>query len=249
MVSGESMEVERSVPERPERPAGGDGKFPEERVPGGTPVGSGDHVVKEGECISSLAAQAGLRLLDIWENPANAVLHDTRQNPNVLLPRDRVAIRTLELKQEDRPTDNRARFQLDSEPVFLQIQVLRRDIPLAGRPFTLKVDGLTIDDVVPADGIIKAQIPATATSGSLRVGRGASLFNLQLKLGALHPVESDTGVQQRLLNLGFDCGPIDGHIGPRTRAAIRVFQEKFGLQIDGIAGPQTRNRLKQEHGC
>lgn len=213
-------------------------------------MGTGDHVVKEGECISLLAAQAGLRLVDIWEHPANRALHDARNNnPNVLLPRDRVAIRQLQLKEEDRPVDNRARFQLGAEPVFLQIRVLRRDVPLAGRPFTLVVGTLTVQDVVPGDGVIKAQISPTVTQGFLRVGRGGSLFNLTLKLGALHPVESDTGVQQRLLNLGFDCGPIDGIIGPRTRAALRLFQEKFGLQIDGIAGPQTRNRLKQEHGC
>jgi N-acetylmuramoyl-L-alanine amidase len=72
---------------------------------------------------------------------------------------------------------------------------------------------------------------------------------MKLKLGALSPVASAKGVQQRLQNLGFDCGPIDGIVGPRTRAAVRNFQAKFGLPPDGILGPQTRTLLKEKHGC
>lgn len=47
-------------------------------------------------------------------------------------------------------------------------------------------------------------------------------------------------IQRQLAALGFDPGPIDGIIGPRTRAAIRAFQTSRGLLVDGIVGPQTR---------
>ena len=72
---------------------------------------------------------------------------------------------------------------------------------------------------------------------------------MELNLGALHPVATETGVQQRLQNLGFDCGKIDGVVGPRTRGAIRNFQGSVGLNIDGKLTPETRNKLKEEHGC
>jgi peptidoglycan hydrolase-like protein with peptidoglycan-binding domain len=36
-------------------------------------------------------------------------------------------------------------------------------------------------------------------------------------------------VQHHLLDLGFDPGPIDGLIGPRTRAAVRTFASAQGL--------------------
>jgi TPR repeat protein/S1-C subfamily serine protease len=41
------------------------------------------------------------------------------------------------------------------------------------------------------------------------------------------------GLQQRLADLGYDPGPVDGAVGPRTRAAIRAFQADAGLPVDG----------------
>jgi hypothetical protein len=36
---------------------------------------------------------------------------------------------------------------------------------------------------------------------------------------------------------------VDGIYGPRTTAVVREFQRRAGLQVDGIAGPQTLGRL------
>jgi len=52
-------------------------------------------------------------------------------------------------------------------------------------------------------------------------------------------------IQRGLTTLGFNPGPLDGKNGPRTKAAVESFQAKFGLVVDGIAGPQTRKALKQ----
>ena len=41
-------------------------------------------------------------------------------------------------------------------------------------------------------------------------------------------------VQQTLNARGYDAGPVDGIIGPRTRAAIRDLQRHLGLPVDGI---------------
>lgn len=50
-------------------------------------------------------------------------------------------------------------------------------------------------------------------------------------------------MQQRLKDLGFDPGPIDGQWGPLTDAALRAFQAAKGLKPDGIAGPDTWRAL------
>ncbi|MDO1559782.1 TIGR02594 family protein [Brevundimonas sp. 2R-24] len=50
-------------------------------------------------------------------------------------------------------------------------------------------------------------------------------------------------LQAALLTHGFDPGPLDGALGPRTRAAIRAFQTAAGLQPDGVAGPLTLGAL------
>lgn len=52
-------------------------------------------------------------------------------------------------------------------------------------------------------------------------------------------------VQDRLKRLGYDIGESDGKDGPKTQAAVRDFQSKNGLDVDGIAGPATSNKLDE----
>ena len=50
--------------------------------------------------------------------------------------------------------------------------------------------------------------------------------------------------QQRLLkDLGFYKGEVDGILGTQTDAATREFQKKYGLEVDGLPGPQTNKKL------
>jgi cellulose synthase (UDP-forming) len=46
-------------------------------------------------------------------------------------------------------------------------------------------------------------------------------------------------LQRAIRNLGYHPGPTDGLYGPRTESAVRSLQERVGLRVDGIAGPQT----------
>lgn len=50
-------------------------------------------------------------------------------------------------------------------------------------------------------------------------------------------------LQQHLKNRGFDPGPLDGVLGPRTQAALINFQEAHQLTADGIADAATRDAL------
>ena len=51
------------------------------------------------------------------------------------------------------------------------------------------------------------------------------------------------GIQGALKQLGYDPGPIDGVLGPRTVQAVRLFQSAHWLATDGIVGPKTRDAL------
>ena len=48
-----------------------------------------------------------------------------------------------------------------------------------------------------------------------------------------------TAIQQKLSAWGYYNGAIDGIYGSRTEAAVRYFQQKNGLAVDGKAGPAT----------
>ena len=51
------------------------------------------------------------------------------------------------------------------------------------------------------------------------------------------------GLQVALRAHGYDPGPIDGIVGPKTAGAVRAFQRRSGIHADGLAGPRTRVRL------
>lgn len=46
-------------------------------------------------------------------------------------------------------------------------------------------------------------------------------------------------VQQRLRDWGYYEGQVDGRFGPLTEKAVRFFQSKNGLTVDGVVGPET----------
>ena len=48
-----------------------------------------------------------------------------------------------------------------------------------------------------------------------------------------------TQIQTKLKRWGYYNGNIDGIYGSQTQEAVRYFQRKNGLKVDGIAGPET----------
>lgn len=46
-------------------------------------------------------------------------------------------------------------------------------------------------------------------------------------------------IQQKLKQWGYFKGSVDGVFGPQTKEAVKYFQRKNGLTVDGVAGPAT----------
>ena len=78
--------------------------------------------------------------------------------------------------------------------------------------------------------------------GATRVGVLGITALVALMLAPASSGGTRSGVaalQVALKSRGFYTGAIDGVIGPRTVAAVRVFQRKHRLTVDGIPGPIT----------
>lgn len=52
-------------------------------------------------------------------------------------------------------------------------------------------------------------------------------------------------LQQRLLDLGFKVGRVDGRFGNQTELAVREFQRNVGVPPDGTCGPATLKSLSR----
>ncbi len=55
---------------------------------------------------------------------------------------------------------------------------------------------------------------------------------------------SNQEIQQALANANLYQGKIDGDLGPKTKKAIKDFQEQSGLKVDGKVGPRTWAKLQ-----
>lgn len=53
-------------------------------------------------------------------------------------------------------------------------------------------------------------------------------------------------LQRELQAAGIDPGGIDGVFGPRTRAAVVAYQQRFHLGVDGVVGNQTWHALQTD---
>jgi peptidoglycan hydrolase-like protein with peptidoglycan-binding domain len=70
------------------------------------------------------------------------------------------------------------------------------------------------------------------------------VFLVSLGAATLRADDQVAAVQQELKDQGFYYGQVDGQGGPETTAAIRRYQIRNGLQVDGALNKQTLDSLK-----
>ena len=53
-------------------------------------------------------------------------------------------------------------------------------------------------------------------------------------------------LQDGLTTLGYNTGGLDGVFGTQTNNAVREFQRRNGLAVDGLVGSNTWNALQSQ---
>ena len=204
------------------------------------------HKVKQGECLSSIAEFYGFCADTLWNDRGNQELKKLRKDYNVLYPGDVVAIPEKQEKNESGSTELLHRFR-KHDVNFLKLRILENSEPKSNIEYNLSIDGAQRTGMTDDDGMITEPIPATASQVTLMLGPNREgPYNLQL--GGLDPIDTISGIQERLFNLGYSPGPLDGKDGPRTQASVQAFQGNHDLVVDGIAGPKTQAVLKDVYG-
>ena len=199
--------------------------------------------VGEGESTSSLAKKNGFFWKTIWEHGENAELKAKRKDPNVLFADDEIFIPEKQSKEVSKATDQMHKFKRKGEPCKLRVQLMKAGKPRANEKYVLNLDGTPINGTTDDEGKLEHFIPGESRVAELVLRGGQESY--PLRLGDLDPCDKPTGIQQRLNNLGFDCGSEDGELGDDTKEAIKKFQEAYDLEVTGEADDETKDKLKE----
>jgi len=208
---------------------------------------SKEHTVKQGETMASIAHDFGFFSFDtLWNHPGNAELKKRRDNPLVLSPGDVVFIPDKTSKTVSAATNAAHVFVVKRAPLKVRFALLDlQRSPLTKTKVTVFVDGAESSLTTDGDGNIEIAVKATTRQLKVVV-RDEEIV---LDVGHLDPVGKTTGLQARLLNLGYFHGEIgDESNVDETNFALRLFQADQDLDVTGEADEQTRAKLIAAHG-
>ena len=112
--------------------------------------------------------------------------------------------------------------------------------------------GFLLSRMIPTIGEVQREMSLTPTPlppvpDTVR-GKGAA--EMVTPEPALHNGSQGEKVwqlQERLKELGYYTGEVDGQFGPGTKEAVIAFQKKNGLDADGLAGEETQRVLYSEN--
>lgn len=201
------------------------------------------HQVVQGDCIESIAVLYGFSPGALWNHPENSELRALRESPNVLYPGDVVVIPEPRLKAYPIATGRRHIFRRKGVPSKLRLNLIVGDEPLAGRPYTLMVDGnrVVLTGVTTGSGELEQWIPADSKKARVVFED----VEIDVDLGYLDPSDTQSGVVHRLLNLGY----LEDAEAPESDVedALAAFQSNHGLPSTGKIDDPTRDLLEAQH--
>jgi hypothetical protein len=202
-----------------------------------------DYVVRNGDCLSSIAEQHGFFWQTLWD--ANPELKELRKNPNVLMAGDVVHIPALTPREESAPTDASHKYRKKGTPAKFRLIVERFNIPLANRRYILAIDGKNFEGETDDTGMLEVFIDPAARGGVLRMPDDG--MECPLQFGYLDPLEELIGIQARLQNLGFYHGALDGKDNEELHEALTYFQSSVNIDPTGELDDATKQKLFDMH--
>jgi hypothetical protein len=169
-------------------------------------------VIRQGDTLTLLAYKLGFDASTVWNDDANAALRKMRSDPDILLATD-----ILYVPDEGEP----ASFSLKvgttntfvSDPPTVTIKVHFADPRFASQSYKIEeldyLMGLTTDEA----GVAAFDAPVTLSSATIDFA--ALGVTCSCRIGYLDPIETLSGVVQRLQALGYlppdDAFDLDDH--------------------------------------
>lgn len=214
------------------------------------------HIVAQGDCISSIAVAHGMKPQDLWDAPQNEALRQARPHGHALAPRDVVVIPDLvEARFDGKALDRKHKFVRKGIPERLELVLHDEDgKPRADLDYSLELpDESVLEGKTDAAGMIVVDLDPRVRRATLHLGPPELAESHVLRLGGVDPVSTPSGLQHRLHNLGYACGAgSDGgsseELDEAVRDALAAFQSDAGLEVTGELCDRTKAALEERYG-
>ncbi len=208
-----------------------------------------EHTVQQGDTIASIANAHKVAFRSVRHAPENEELLRTR-SPEQLFEGDIVFIPDEPPRPVVLETDRVHTFVVRPASTDLHVRFLSGGAPRALEPCCVRTDDADpVETKLDRDGWLRTTVPLAARELVVTFFPDTDYAEeATLLIGHLDPVTQTRGVQQRLNNLGFDCGAEDGDAAERTTDALRAFQAATGEGTPtGTACSQTTTALTDLH--
>lgn len=181
----------------------------------------------------------------VWAADQNASLREQRTDPNMLCAGDILYVPKPKPVWQAVSVGSVNTFVGTVPTVKVTLTLNQNGQPIANA--TCNVHDLPAPLQVTTDSNGKLQFDAPATQESVTLEFPSVSLVRRMRIGHLDPVTEDSGVTQRLRNLGF-LQRSDDSSGGLARA-ITAFQRANGLPPTGAVDDDTRSKLTSQHGC
>ncbi|MFO0612396.1 MAG: peptidoglycan-binding domain-containing protein [Polyangiaceae bacterium] len=202
------------------------------------------YVVRAGDYLDKLAYSLGFDRDAVWQSDENKELRELRKDGNILLPGDVLMVPPPSAAPP--PIEGGSSNTYAAEVPKVEVRVVFVDLTdeiLANEPCEVPSipDAPTATD---GDGRLTLQVPVTMRQVEVRFPNKEMV--LALDIGGLDPHADDSGIKQRLANLGLYLDG-DADEDEALSLSIKVFQRLQGLPETGELDDATRAKLLSIH--
>ncbi|MGE4296627.1 MAG: peptidoglycan-binding protein [Desulfovibrionaceae bacterium] len=205
------------------------------------------HKVKKGEDLTTIATEHGLKDWGVlFHHPAN-VGQDLE--PSILMEGDEIWVPGPDVGRTLCSTGGTYAFRCYTPTTYVRVEVKNQGVAVAGAKYVLTIGENVFTGVTGRDGLVSQAVELGASEAKLEVTMpDGSKREWTMELGGLDPVESDSGMKQRLINLGLLI-EADKDDDDKLKLALGRLQEMCGIPATGIPDPTTLEYLRTVHKC
>jgi len=162
------------------------------------------YIVRQGDYLAKLADRMGFDADEVWAHAKNQGLKDAGRTPEMLCPGD-----VLHVPEASCPLPvalgGHNLYAGEIRTVHIAVRFQDEGRPLANERYLLAGAGEIIEGTTKDDGLVECDVPTTCAE--VQVSFSAKGLTYFVKVGHLDPPETDSGLAQRLQNLGCYAEP------------------------------------------